>query len=124
MLPDRVSSPVPLTYESGVLPIALCGPAVKELTNELKPFSRHIFIAMWQRKQYKNLISNIPQDNVALLMDFAENYRCINQDEIQAAYYQYQQATVFPHSRCDKCKNGIVTESAVSRYKTRQFYST
>ena len=27
MLPDRVSNPEPLTYESGALPIALCGPA-------------------------------------------------------------------------------------------------
>ena len=26
MLPDRVWNPGPLTYESGVLPIALCGP--------------------------------------------------------------------------------------------------
>ena len=30
MLPDRVSNPGPLTYESGVLPIALCGPALLE----------------------------------------------------------------------------------------------
>ena len=28
MLPDRVSNPGPLTYESGALPIALCGPAM------------------------------------------------------------------------------------------------
>ena len=28
MLPDRVSNPGPLTYESGGLPIALRGPAV------------------------------------------------------------------------------------------------
>ena len=28
MLPDRVSNPRPLTYESGALPIALRGPAV------------------------------------------------------------------------------------------------
>ena len=27
MLPDRVSNPGPLTYESGALPIALGGPA-------------------------------------------------------------------------------------------------
>ena len=27
MLPDRVSNPGPLTYESGVLPFALRGPA-------------------------------------------------------------------------------------------------
>ena len=27
MWPDRVSNPEPLTFESGVLPTALCGPA-------------------------------------------------------------------------------------------------
>ena len=31
MLPDRVSNPGPLTYESGALPIALRGPATNEL---------------------------------------------------------------------------------------------
>ena len=30
MLPDRVSNPGPLTYESGALPIALRGPATSE----------------------------------------------------------------------------------------------
>ena len=30
MLPDRVSNPRPLTYESGALPIALRGPAKKK----------------------------------------------------------------------------------------------
>ena len=29
MLPDRVSNPGPLTYESGALPIALRGPAAE-----------------------------------------------------------------------------------------------
>ena len=32
MLPDRVSNPGPLTYESGALPIALRGPAVEFIT--------------------------------------------------------------------------------------------
>ena len=30
MWPDRVSNPGPPTYESGALPIALRGPAIKE----------------------------------------------------------------------------------------------
>ena len=39
MLPDRVSNPGPLTYESGALPIALHGPArpsstQKEITSQ------------------------------------------------------------------------------------------
>ena len=34
MLPDRVSNPGPLTYESGALPIALRGPAALKETIE------------------------------------------------------------------------------------------
>ena len=33
MLPDQVSNPGPLTYESGALPIALRGPAKISLVN-------------------------------------------------------------------------------------------
>ena len=36
MLPDRVSNPGPLTYESGALPIALRGPASKKGHNFVK----------------------------------------------------------------------------------------
>ena len=32
MLPDRVSNPGPLTYESGALPIALRGPAHADIS--------------------------------------------------------------------------------------------
>ena len=32
MLPDQVSNPGPLTYESGALPIALRGPAIHAMT--------------------------------------------------------------------------------------------
>ena len=36
MLPDRVSNPGPLTYESGALPIALRGPANKRAERRVK----------------------------------------------------------------------------------------
>ena len=35
MLPDRVSNPGPLTYESGALPIALRGPALPSLAKSI-----------------------------------------------------------------------------------------
>ena len=37
MLPDRVSNPGPLTYESGALPIALRGPANEFTDYEICP---------------------------------------------------------------------------------------
>ena len=36
MLPDRVSNPGPLTYESGALPIALRGPAHPDKQGKLR----------------------------------------------------------------------------------------
>ena len=36
MLPDRVSNPGPLTYESGALPIALRGPAYNKRKGRLR----------------------------------------------------------------------------------------
>ena len=46
MLPDRVSNPGPLTYESGVLPIALRGPAAT-LEFVLKILVLHILTETW-----------------------------------------------------------------------------
>ena len=34
MLPDQVSNPGPLTYESGALPIALRGPAIVDANRD------------------------------------------------------------------------------------------
>ena len=44
MLPDRVSNPGPLTYESGALPIALRGPAL---------------LASWQASSAKSTLLDV-----------------------------------------------------------------
>ena len=44
MLPDRVSNPGPLTYESGALPIALRGPAA--LSSALVPQTLSCLVCM------------------------------------------------------------------------------
>ena len=49
MLPDRVSNPGPLTYESGALPIALRGPARNRLIQ-----------IIWVYKTGKNKESHVP----------------------------------------------------------------
>ena len=51
MLPDRVSNPGTLTYESGALPIALRGPARGEVD---KTSARSVFFA----KQFKSWLQN------------------------------------------------------------------
>ena len=47
MLPDRVSNPGPLTYESGALPIALRGPASGFCRNIYGPEGSPFFAELW-----------------------------------------------------------------------------
>ena len=48
MLPDRVSNPGPLTYESGALPIALRGPAYNSCISEIHVLSKNIMtVSFW-----------------------------------------------------------------------------
>ena len=48
MLPDRVSNPGPLTYESGALPIALRGPASLMMSYCVLSFSpRDVLDEIW-----------------------------------------------------------------------------
>ena len=57
MLPDRVSNPGPLTYESGVLPIALRGPAIcVEVFNHQGKSSRtDFYFTETHKKQQSNM---------------------------------------------------------------------
>ena len=48
MLPDRVSNPGPLTYESGALPIALRGSARKEE----REFAINLMMQLLRHSQY------------------------------------------------------------------------
>ena len=67
MLPDRVSNPGPLTYESGALPIALRGPAKiftemlleYSVTNHIKFMKIAYLAACHDNQMGKNLENNV-----------------------------------------------------------------
>ena len=63
MLPDRVSNPGPLTYESGVLPIALRGPARRRKAcpekepQKARSLAVSVFCLLWAHFVYS--LSNV-----------------------------------------------------------------
>lgn len=92
---------------------------MSELITELKeegiPFAEHLFNKGWQNKQLQLIRSNLPQDSCLCILDFAENYRCAYQDEVQGAYWTQDSATVHPivtYYRCAGCSD-VITESLV-----------
>ena len=66
MLPDRVSNPGPLTYESGALPIALRGPAALNwelIYIEIVKTEYYQREKMKIKKSLKIMIKNINNEN-------------------------------------------------------------
>ena len=59
---------------------------IEELLEELQQFSKHLVNAQWQAKQFTLLKETLPSGCVLQVLDFAENYTCIHQDEIQSAH--------------------------------------
>ena len=87
---------------------------ITELKEELRPFSEHLFIKDFQAHQLQELRQNLPQGSAMSILDFAENYVCRYQDEVQAAYWTQQSATIHPFVTYYRCScNSVVTESIV-----------
>ena len=66
MLPDRVSNPGPLTYESGAQPIALRGPA-KSFVSSIK-FIYAVFLQLAEERQLVMMLST--SNRVPRLLNF------------------------------------------------------
>ena len=73
MLPDRVSNPGPLTYESGVLPIVLRGPADGKPTAPQRPGSEVIKILHAQLSMtIVGILTSVSRKNSILGLSGAE----------------------------------------------------
>ena len=76
MLPDRVSNPGPLTYESGVLPIALRGPAKTFAVHQI-----HGYLTL-RPKQYTRLSKETEYKIVTIYTmwgcDTINSSKCVN----------------------------------------------
>ena len=78
-----------------------------ELKEELVFLAGHLFRARWQHRQFELMTQHIPrsQSTVGMVLDFAENFTCLNQDEVQSARWYYEQVTVHPIVAYFSCPN-------------------
>ena len=81
------------------------------LMKQASSMAEHSFIASWNYWRYKLAKRNIIEGDVILMHDFAQNYLCKHQREVQGLHWHYEQVTVMPtvaHYICSTCK-GMVT---------------
>ena len=69
---------------------------VKKIKGKVKVVKAHLFRAKWQQEQLKQCKEKIQGRTAVLIMDFAENYTCTSQDEIQSAHWVNQAVTIHP----------------------------
>ncbi|XP_060789811.1 uncharacterized protein LOC132894247 isoform X2 [Neoarius graeffei] len=75
----------------------------EELLAETDFLAKHVFTANWQHDQFNQIREKLPDNWSLFVLDFAENYRCLSQDEIQSAHWSTQQVTVHPIVCYYKC---------------------
>ena len=69
--------------------------AMTSLTRQLPKFLQHVFIQRKQSQFFQDKIVNLEENEAVIQIDFAENYTCYQQDEIQAAHWSQDQVTLF-----------------------------
>ena len=82
------------------------GELVDLLMQHLYNMSEHTFMASWNYCQYKQAKKNIEIGDVILVHDFAQNYLCKHQKEVQGLHWRHEQVTIMPtvaHYKCAKC---------------------
>ena len=73
-----------------------CEELVTCLKSELVSFPCHLFEAQWQQKQFATVSQSPPPFTVVTVLDFAENFTCAMQSEVQSAHWYQQQVTLHP----------------------------
>ena len=88
---------------------------IEDVIKQLEGLPEHLYLANWHRQLLEDLKAKLPENSVVTLADYAENYRCLYQKEIQAAHYSYTQVTLIPiiaYFSCPHC-NELCSFSAV-----------
>ena len=69
--------------------------AIESLTEKLPEFLLHVFIKREQSNHFQSKLLSIPKGSAVIQVDFSENYTIQHQGEIQSAYWNQNQLTVF-----------------------------
>lgn len=69
--------------------------AINELKNQTSTFLMHSFLTHVQYVHFEECKANATPSSIVLQVDFSENYRTGYQDEIQNAFFNYNQVSLF-----------------------------
>lgn len=78
--------------------------ALAKLEEKMPSFLQHVFIKRKQSVYFEETLNNLTEEECVIQVDFAENYSCSYQDEIQTAHWSQEQVTLFTVAVWTKAK--------------------
>ena len=76
---------------------------LQKYVKSLNDMSSHSFFAAWNFHQYLVCKNNLEKGYVLVVHDYAQNYLCIHQHEIQAMHWSHEQVTIHPSCISYRC---------------------
>ena len=67
---------------------------VETAVKEVDSLCNHLFRARWQQSQFTDAKDVMPPRSAVMVIDFAQNYACSYQDEVQSAHWSQNQVTI------------------------------
>ena len=68
---------------------------LEDLEVQLPSFLEHVFVKRQQARFFKEKIEHLTEEEAVVQVDFAENYSCKCQGEVQSAHWSQDQVTLF-----------------------------
>ena len=69
----------------------------------LATFAEHMFYNQWNFHQYVQCKNNLEKGEIAMVLDFAQNYLCIQQNEVQQLHWGHVKVMIHPISFTYRC---------------------
>ena len=87
---------------------------VEIFKNEVAEFRAYVNRIKNQYTQLRQLKDHLPDDDIIMQMDFAKDYHCRSQQEVQSAYWNPEQVTIHPMVFYYKKESSLLHKSIVA----------
>ena len=97
--------------------------AIQSLKDQMPYFLQHVYVKRQQSAFFDEKKANLTQNEALVQVDFAENYTCKHQDEVQSAHWHQQKITLFTvavwtnNGSETTCKSHVIVTDELSHEK-------
>lgn len=97
---------------------------LRKFEAKIYKYTKHSHRARWQDLQFKKYRDFFPPGTIWLIVDFAENYIFVAQNEIQSEYYHYGQVSMIVHILYRRVEQNVdhIESTSENRHVIKEYH--